>query len=395
MSVRVLHSFPNKIGADRICRTAWQEAVGASEAGAQVSVVAGAVARQLPSGIRVRTTLQRGKWRIPYRALGGRALALHDLLVARALPGLAREIDVVHAWPLAARETLLVARRLGIPTVLERPNAHTRFAYQVVADECRRLGVTLPRNHEHAYNAARLAKEEEEYRLADYLLCPSEFVAQTFRDEGFSDDQLLRHRYGYDPEVYYPASREANADEGLNVLFVGVCAVRKGVHFALDAWLRSPASSTGKFRIAGGFVPEYQAKLADALAHPSVEVLGHSNDVPQLMRSSDVMVLPSLEEGFPLACVEAVASGCVPLVSEACAEAVNDDTNGFIHAVGDVDALSRQLTLLHEDRGTLERLRHGCLAVASDYTWAAAGERLVSAYEDAVGQRVRAPKAAA
>ena len=34
-----------------------------------------------------------------------------------------------------------VARQLGIPTVLERPNAHTRFAYEVVRDECERLGV--------------------------------------------------------------------------------------------------------------------------------------------------------------------------------------------------------------------------------------------------------------
>ena len=79
---------------------------------------------------------------------------------------------------MGARETLQTARRLGIPTVLERPNAHTRFAYEAVRDECERLGVALPADHEHAYNADILRLEEEEYALADRLLCPSDFVVQ-------------------------------------------------------------------------------------------------------------------------------------------------------------------------------------------------------------------------
>ena len=88
--------------------------------------------------------------------------------------------------PSALCETLRAAARLGIPTVLERPNAHTRFAYEVVAAECERLGITLPPDHEHAYNAEILRHEEEEYELADYLLCPSDFVVKTFLDAGLS-----------------------------------------------------------------------------------------------------------------------------------------------------------------------------------------------------------------
>ena len=193
MDIRVLHSFPLKIGASRICTTAWHEVAGVAAAGGDVTVYPGAVQRPLPADVRVRPTLARGRWRIPYRALGDQALALHDRIVAARLPELAGQIDIVHTWPLGALETLRTARRLGIPTVLERPNAHTRFAYEVVAEECTRLGVTLPRNQEHAYNGARLAREEAEYELADGLLCPSDFVADTFRQRGFSDSVLVRH----------------------------------------------------------------------------------------------------------------------------------------------------------------------------------------------------------
>jgi glycosyltransferase involved in cell wall biosynthesis len=383
VSVRILQSFPHKIGAARICTTAWHEAVGVDAAGGDLTVYAGVVHRPLPATVRVRTTLARGRWRIPYRVLGqNRALALHDRIVARALPGLSDRIDVVHAWPLAGLETLRTARRLGIPTVLERPNAHTRFAYEVVARECQRLAVELPADHEHAYNASRLRKEEEEYGLADRLLCPSDFVARTFRDQGFSSDQLLRHAYGYDESRYYPAVDERDPRSGLTALFVGVCAVRKGLHFALEAWLRTPASETGTFLIAGEFLPGYREKLADLLAHPSVRVLGHRDDVPELMRSCDVLLLPSLEEGSPLACLEAVGSGCVPLVSEACdGVCVND--NALVHPVGDVDALARHIALLDADRDRLAELRAACLAAAPSLTWANAGRRLLEAYEQA------------
>lgn len=384
MAIRVLQSFPHKIGAARICTTAWHQAVGATEAGAHVTVMTGAVHRPLPPGIRVRTTLSVGPAHAPYRLLGGRALEMHDSLVARALPRLADQIDVVHAWPSGAARTLRAAKRLGIPSVLERPNAHTRFAYEVVARECERLGVRLPEGHEHAYNAKRLAHEEEEFRLADFLLCPSEFVAQTFRDEGYEQRKLIRHSYGYDDQIYGPPDRAANTADGLNVLFVGVCAVRKGVHFALDAWLKSTASERGTLRIAGGFVPDYEELLAPLLAQPSVQPLGHSNSVPDLMRASDVLLLPSLEEGFPLAVVEGMASGCVPLVSTACSEAVDDGASGFVHRVGDVDALVDQLTTLDKDRDRLAAMRAACRESSAAYTWANAGCRLVGAYETAL-----------
>ena len=146
-------------------------------------------------GSRVSPTLARGKFRLPYQTLVGtmRAVALHDQIVARRIEKMAGQIDIIHTWPTGALETLKTAARLGIPTVLERPNAYTGFAMEVVQEECDRLGVALPPDHEHAYNAEKLRKEEEEYRLATRLLCPSDFVVKTFLDKGFAKEQLARH----------------------------------------------------------------------------------------------------------------------------------------------------------------------------------------------------------
>jgi len=386
--VRVLYSFPNKLGAQRICYTAWQQVKGLATAGAKVTVFAGGLVRAVPEGVTVHTTLARGKLRIPYKLIGSnRAMALHDYIVSRRLKEFAGEIDIIHVWPRGARQTIEAAKKFGIPTVLERCNAHTRYAYEVVQKECERLSVALPSGHESAFNEDVLRVEEKEFRSADRLLCPSDFVVKTFVEKGFPPEQLVRHTYGFDEKTYYPSYEPRGAKNGLTMLFVGVCAVRKGVHYALEAWLRSPASETGTFLIAGEFLPAYREKLAPMLAHPSVQVLGHRNDVPELMRNSDILILPSIEEGYGLVVAEAMGSGCVPLVSDACTEICSHMNTGLVHQVGDVNTLTQHITLLHKDHELLENLRHASLEVASVNTWTAAGAKLLDVYRDVISEQ--------
>jgi glycosyltransferase involved in cell wall biosynthesis len=383
-NIRVLYSFPHKLGASRICYTAWQQVKGLADAGADIRLFPGAMSRSVPDGVRVSPTLARGRMRIPYKLLGSmRAFALHDYIVSRRIEKLAAKIDIIHVWPMGALRTLKTAARLGIPTVLERPNAHTRFAYEVVQKECDRLGVKLPADHEHAYNPEILRIEEQEYTLASSLLCPSEFVVKSFLDRGFKRDQLARHFYGVDEQSFYPGPARSSTDT-FTMIFVGVCAVRKGLHFALEAWLKSPASRNGKFLIAGSFIPSYEEKLRPMLSHPSIQVLGHRGDVAALMRASDAFVLPTIEEGFGLVCTEAMASGCVPIVSDACTEICKHMENSLVHPVSDVAALANHITMLYENRALLSRLRETGLDAVPRITWTVAGVRLLDLYREIV-----------
>ncbi len=389
-SVRVLYSFPHKLGAGRICYTAWQQVRGLMTAGADVTIMPGSLYRALGPNVRLMPTLSWGKLRIPYNVVGiKRACALHDRIVARRLRSLAGEIDIVHAWPGAALETLKTARELGIPTVLERPNTHTRYAYRVVQEECERIGVPLPPGSEHAYDAAVLQREEAEFRLADRLLCPSDFVVRTFIDEGFPGAQLARHMYGVDERVFYADPGNGAESAGLRVIFVGLCAVRKGLHLALEAWLKSSASQMGTFMIAGSFIPKYEEKLKPMLEHPSVRVLRHRNDVPELLRRSDILVLPSIEEGSSLVCAEAIASGCVPLVSNVSSASCRHMENSLVHDVGDVGTLTEHLNRLDADRGLLRKLRANGMRDVPQMTWDAAGERLLQVYRDVIASKPR------
>ena len=383
--IRVLYSFPHRLGAPRICTTAWHEIDSAVEAGAQMRVMAGDLVRPFQRPVRVQKTLTWGKLRLPYRVFGTRRLcALHDYLVARQLPALKGSIDIIHAWPQGALRTIRAAKALGIPVALERCNAHTRFAYQVVQRECDRIGVPLPPGYEHSFDQGVLEYEEREFAEADALLCPSEFVVKTFMDQGFSRERLVRFIYGVDEKKFHPSDKPRVPEAGLKMIFVGVCAVRKGLHFALEAWLKSDASKTGRFLIAGDFIPAYRQKLAPMLAHPSVEVLGQRQDVPELMRACDLFVLPSIEEGSALVTSEARGCGCVLLVSEATGAICRHMVNALVHRVGDVQTLSEHITRLHQDRELLEKLRAASLCTVHEITWTTAGVSLLHAYQEVI-----------
>jgi len=345
---RVLFSFSTRLGTPGIGTTAWNQVAALAEQGVQVTVACGSLERPLPLSVRVIETLRPAGIKLPYRALGfDRTVDLHDRRTARLVR---RETyDLVHCWPAGALATLRAAAALGLPALLERPNAHTRFAYEVVAEEHRRLGIPVDPDATHRYDAGRLARVEAEYAAASHLLCPSDFVAGTFLDAGFAPERLLRHRYGHDPERFPPGEPPVDG-RPLRVAFVGTGEPRKGLHFALEAWLGSAASATGRFLVCGGIEPAYREYLADALAHPSVEVLGQVPDPSATMRSVDALVLPSLEEGSALVTYEARASGCVLLVSDRAGAPCVHGQDALVHRAGDVAGLSAHITRLDADR---------------------------------------------
>jgi glycosyltransferase involved in cell wall biosynthesis len=380
-------SFGHALGGAGIGTTAVHQVRHLARAGAEVWVVSTSVVPgiELPAEVRVTTTLQWRRRRIPHRILGSvdRALAWHDAVGARLVARHGRELDVVHGWPGSGRRTFAAAHAAGVASVREVPNTHTSHAYDVVQAEMERLGLPVTSGHSHARNPARLAAEEIEYASATALLCPSEAVAATFRSRGFDDARLLRTQYGYDDADLRPthATTERTA---LRLIFVGRCEPRKGLHIGLDAWIASGAAATGAtFDIYGSFYPGYAELLGARLAAPGVQVRGFTTDVPAAMAGADALVLPSLEEGSALVTYEAQAARCALLVSDAAGAVCTSEVQGLVHPAGDVAVLTDHISRVARDRALLERLRGAARSQAAHLTWADAAQVLLTRYDDA------------
>jgi glycosyltransferase involved in cell wall biosynthesis len=199
-------------------------------------------------------------------------------------------------------------------------------------------------------------------------------------DRGFDPAKLFLTGRGYDPGRYNVEGRPTSTG-AFNACFVGSGGPRKGLHYALEAWAKSGAAAGGgKFRIAGNLSPSYLKVLEPLLQDPSVELVGSIDDAAPLMRASDVLILPSLEEASAKATYEARGCGCVLVVSDRSAGPAVHNQDAMVHAAGNVDELTDHLRTLLTDREALERIRAESLLVAKRSTWSDAASRLISAY---------------
>ena len=106
--------------------------------------------------------------------------------------------------------------------------------------------------------------------------------------------------------------------------------------------------------------------LLDWEAAGLVEWLGHVDDMPALLASADIVVLPSYREGLPKSLIEAAACAR-PLVTTdvpGCRDVVTDGVDGLLVPVCDVLALAQAIARLQDDRSLARRLGDAARAKA-------------------------------
>jgi starch synthase len=161
-------------------------------------------------------------------------------------------------------------------------------------------------------------------------------------------------------------------------LFAGSVGLRKGVPYLLEAFarVRHPAK---RLRVAGALHPDLRMVLG-RLPQQQVEILGA---VPQprlaeLMSTSHVMVLPSIEEGLALVQGQALACGCPVLASTNTGgeDLFTDGVEGFIVPVRDVGALTDRMQRLADDPALQQKMSEVALRrVRSIGGWNEYGDR--------------------
>ena len=80
----------------------------------------------------------------------------------------------------------------------------------------------------------------------------------------------------------------------------------------------------------------------------NVKLLGYRTDVYEIMKMSDVFVFPSLQEGLPVALMEAMASGLVCVVSNirGNTDLINNEKGGFLIPTLDVKSYKKAILYL-------------------------------------------------
>lgn len=123
----------------------------------------------------------------------------------------------------------------------------------------------------------------------------------------------------------------------------------------LDAPLQVSLVGDGPLR---GPISAQAAVLNRGCTHVTVEMLGHREDVPAILKDADVLVLSSIHEGMPLVLFEAMAAS-TPIVATdvgGVAECCDDGLTGLLVPPGDAAALAKALHAVLADPCLREQL---------------------------------------
>ncbi len=179
-------------------------------------------------------------------------------------------------------------------------------------------------------------------------------------------EQLQAIYNGVDLTLFDPAKVQQNIlrkeynipDNAVVVSMIARISPEKGQALLLDAarqvFMKSPNTY---FIIVGESTnDEYYRTLKSRLStidgHDHVLLVGFRNDIPNVLADTDLLVLPSSQEGLPNVALEALAMKTPVIASDVCAtnEAVKDGENGFLLKTPiEVTELADRLRILLSD----------------------------------------------
>lgn len=127
----------------------------------------------------------------------------------------------------------------------------------------------------------------------------------------------------------------------------------------INALLKEKSVPVQWMIVGDGIVKEDVEKLMAQQSNLSVFPSLSNEEVINLLQQQDIFILPSLKEGFPVAVVEAMKAGLVPLVTNwdgATEELIVQGETGFYFEPGDANGYAKTIELLDSNRALLNKI---------------------------------------
>jgi glycosyltransferase involved in cell wall biosynthesis len=303
-----------------------------------------------------------------------------DHLVAQRYVPRAQAVQAFEYTALASFER---AKAEGVARVLHLPSLDN-LQFETIQRREKQQWPELVGAHDAYFDrkfAGRYERRRREIALADVIITNSSLTARSHITAGAAPEKVFVVHLAAPPPVDEIASHGKPGEDPLAAIWAGPFSLRKGAHYLLDAWRRLRAGDNARLHVYGQ--PQLPARLAGAAAD-GVTFHG-SVSRPVLFEaycSSDILVFPTLSDGFGLVVAEAMAHGLPVITTDqaGAAELVSPD-NGLIVPAGDPRALAQALQWCLDNRERLHAMRFHALEAARRRQWHHFRRDLIAALE--------------
>jgi glycosyltransferase involved in cell wall biosynthesis len=291
-----------------------------------------------------------------------------DRLVARRYVPRAQAVQAFEYTALASFER---AKAEGVARILHLPSLDS-LQFETIQRRERQQWPELADEHVAHFDrkfARRYERRCREIALADVIIANSSLTARSHLAAGADPAKVLVVPLAAPAPLTEIASDERPGRRPLEVIWAGSFSLRKGAHYLLEAWrlLRPGANAT--LHVYG------QPGLPEGLAATAAERLTFHGSVPRAVlfeayQSADVLVFPTLSDGFGMVVTEAMAHGLPVITTDqaGAAELVSSD-NGLIVPAADSRALAQALQWCLDNRDRLHAMRFHALETARRRQW--------------------------
>jgi len=296
-----------------------------------------------------------------------------DWIASRHLEG--GRYDFLHSWSGDCLETLRVAKKRKIPTLIEIPTWHRGSQRPEISGQKSEV-------RSRSWKSRFLLERErflEEYELATLVVVLSEKAAESFRVAGFPDEKLFYLPRGVDVERFKPGTRPPI----FRAVFSGALIKRKGIHHLLEAWHRLNLRDAELWLL--GSIHDEAKPYLKQFGRENVRVLGFKRDLENYLNRGSVYVFPSRLEGSAKTIYEAAATGLPMITTREAGDVVRDGVEGIIVQPGDVDAIAAAIEHLYRHPEIVATMGGAARQRAlENFTWNHYRTRLLGAYERAI-----------
>ena len=294
-----------------------------------------------------------------------------------------RPCDSVEAVIGAVADRVIAFAKAGGARVLGHPVcAHPETVAALVGRAHAELGLD-PAGAVPVGMERRLAEIDS----CDRLVVDSSFVARSFEEAGVRTERIAIVSPAVDRRRFHPRGASERNRNTFRVLCVGTITPRKGQRLLLRAWgqLKLPHAELVLIGPPG--------RHAEAVLRGFEGRFTHHPRVPnaalrKLLVSASVFVLPSVEDGFAQAPLEAMACGVPVIVTRnvGMADLLTHGRDGFVVPAFDVDRLAERLETLYRDGALADAMGEEASATAGrSGSWHDYADRVIGQHRMLLG----------
>jgi len=285
-------------------------------------------------------------------------------------------VTAIYAYEDGAYYTFKKAGALNLHCVYDLPIGYWRYMHCLLQQE-KEINPDWATTLEGLKDSAeKLERKDEEIALADKIFVASSFTMNSLKAYPGTLPPVSIIPYGF-PPAHAKSYRTINHSQKIKLLFVGGLSQRKGLSYlfkaveGLDAYLE--LTVVGRLPQTG-----CEPLHRELCKHKHISSLPHKK-ILGLMQEQDILIFPSLFEGFGQVITEAMAQGTPVITTGRTAgpDIIQHGKNGWLVKAGSAEDIKNLLEQIIRHPDLIAETGKQALETAKQRPWHVYGEELV------------------